>query len=227
MPRRNNLEMKVDSNQIQEILRELRGLPGDMIEAERNAVKKTAKTAKVRMVRAFAKDVNLKRSEIKDRVRTIRHPRRGSAFAVISISGFKISLWNYSRSMADIRGFISQEGVPVKSRKPKKGASWKVWKNGKRVRNTRFVATAERKSGQFQIIQRDPLSKRGGKAAKAPDDYRKAYGPSLAWLASRRKIIEPVLAEVATILEKNLRSQVDRFLKRQTTQGSKFLKRNN
>ena len=217
MSSRRQLQFTVDRRQALAILSELKDMPDKMDKAELTAIRRTAKTAKTRIVRGFTKQVNLKRSEVNDRVKTIRHPRKGSAYAVVSVSKFKISLWHYSRSMADVRGFQSQRGVAMRSRKPRQGAGWKIWKDGKRVRNRRYVATFGKRDRQARIIKRNPLSTNSGMRARAPEDYRTAYGPSLAWLATRRKIVEPVLDEIAPVLEKNLRSQVNRFLQRKTT----------
>ena len=201
------------------ILAELRHMPEAMLNAEYSAVKKTQKTAKTKIVRTIWKDhVNLKRAVVEPRVKTLKHAKKGSAYAVISLSNKRISLWQYSRSKADMVGFRSQRGKKMSERKPKRGAGWKVWKDGKRLRHKRFIATTGRRSRKEQIIERDPLSTNSGMLARPPEDYKTKYGPSLAWLAERRKIVEPVLDEIAPILEKNLRSQVDRFLKRKKSQ---------
>ena len=213
------------------ILSELKHLPGKMDKAELAAVKKTQKTARTRISRGFRDVVNIKKDMTDDRVRTIRHPRSGTAYAVIRVSKYQISLWEYSRSKSDLAGFANQAGIKKhrtsaktgkrlkgkwKGRKPAKGAGWKIYKDGKTQRNKRFITTKGKK-GQPIIIKRTPGSTKGGKQATAPRDYRTAYGPSLAWIDKRRDVVRPILDELAPVLEKNLRSQVNRFLKRKTT----------
>jgi len=214
------------------ILSELKHMPEKMEKAELAAVKKTQKTARTRISKGFRDVVNLKKDMTDDRVRTIRNPRRGNAYAVIRVSKYQISLWEYSHSKADLAGFANQAGIKKyrtsektgkrlkgkwKGRKPAKGAGWKIYKGGKIQRNKRFIATKGKK-GQPIIIKRTPGSTKGGKQARAPRDYRTAYGPSLVWIDERRNVVRPVLDELAPVLEKNMRSQVDRFLGRKKSQ---------
>lgn len=211
---RNALSMQVDTRMVDAILSELRDMPREMQKAELAAVQRTAKTAKSKISREVRKHTPLAKKAVDDRIKTIRRPRAGSAYTVISLSGYQISLWEYSGSKSDLKNFAAQKGVKVKRRKPRGGAGWKIWKNEGRTRNKRFVATRKTKNKEPVIIQRMPGSKRGGDKARSPKDYRTAYGPSLAWLVRKRNILTPTVHELASTLEKNLRSQVDRFLKR-------------
>ena len=157
------------------------------------------------------------------------------------MSKYQISLKEYSKNyLRDYVGFADQKGKrrggraktkkreeklqaqgSKPGREPRDGASWQIYTSksgGKKQRHKRFVTTMS-KSGNIIIIKRTPGSTKGGKRARAPRDYRTAYGPSLAWIDKQKNIIQPLLdSVVGPALEKNMRSQVDRFLKRKKSQ---------
>lgn len=212
------ITIELDDADVKAVLRDLRGMPREMQRAQRAAVKKTLTTARAHLARKVgggARSITtLKSKEVKNRMRIKRNPTNAAPRGVIAISDRKISLWKYGGSMADMRGFQSQKGVPVKSRKPRKGASFKVYKSGKRQRRKGLVATFGKNNRQAMLIQRNLLSTNSGDNAKPPRDYRKVYGPSVWQVMKERKVVKPSLAEIRAILKKNLESQVDRFLQR-------------
>ena len=188
-------------------------MPGKMAKAELTAVKKTMKTAKTRIAQDITGEANLTSKDVKSSIKQTRSPSEHAPSGRLTISGSQISLWKYSRSKSELAGFASQEGTETAKRKPKMGASWKIFKGGKKTRHKRFFIDKNTGDGQISIYKRGPKSK-GGKAAKPGTDYRTAYGPSLAWIMKRRNLKPPLVAELIEVLDKNLRSQVDRFLKR-------------
>lgn len=218
MPRdAGRITVKIDTRQMDSLLDELKGMPKQMSKAKVSAVKKTLKTAESKMSSAIRVHANLKKNVVDENIRVVGRPTEAKPSGKLIVRGYKIPLWLYGGSKSDLNNFADQKGVPVRKRKPRGGAGWKVRKGGKRVRNNRFVATFTTKSRQATIIQRMPGSRRGGKYGKAPKDYRTAYGPSLTWFIERENILGPTTDEISKTLEKNLRSQVDRFLKRKKT----------
>lgn len=209
------LTVVLDENMERAILSELSGMGNKAQKASVTAVRKTMRSAETSIAKNYRQNVNLKSSEIKDRITIERKPSSQVPSGVIRISGSRIPLWKFSRSMSDLAGFTSQKGKSFKERKPKGGAGWKVYKIAdKKIRRKNYFVDRETKSSQIQIFTRPVRGASGGENAKSPQDYRTAFGPSLMWMDRKRNIIKPALVDIAKVLERNLRSQVDRFLQR-------------
>ena len=211
--RRGYINVSVDDADAAAILAELAGMPDKVRKAKFAAAKKTMRTAEARLARGFTEQVNLKSKDVKEKIVVRKHPSSQAPTGVLRIKATRFPLWKFNRSLAEAGQFFSQKGVPVKKRKPKTGAGWKIFKGESKTRHKGFFIARETKSGQIQIMRRR-IDAKGGKAAKPGRDYRTAYGISLIEADRRRRVLDKPIGEIREVMLDNLRSQVDRFLKR-------------
>lgn len=212
---RGGIEFNIEVSDVDRkaILSELKHMPDKMMKAERAAVSKTMRTAETRIAQNITKVANLKSKTVKERISRKKTPTNMAPNGILTIRAGRIPLWDFSRSMSDLGGFQSQKGIPVAKRKPKTGAGWKIYKSEKRIRKQGFFTARNTKDSQIEIMRRKPGAK-GGNNAVPGRDYRIAYGLSLVEIMRRKSLYVPTLNDIADVLEKNLRNQVDRFLKR-------------
>lgn len=211
-----SLRIELDERMVKDILSDLSGMPKEMKKAQVTAVRRTMRTAETRTSQTITKVANLNSKAVKGRIRQKRSPTNTLPQGILTIIGKRISLWNFSRSLADAAGFASQRGTPVKSRKPKGGAGWKIYKGEKTTRAKNFFVRPTGKRGQLAILKRPKArgASDGGDKAVAGKDYRIAYGPSLPEIMKAKNLTPTLLSDITDVLVQNLRSQVDRFLKR-------------
>jgi|14BtaG_2_1085337.scaffolds.fasta_scaffold00580_6 hypothetical protein len=229
--RSRTIAVRLDDRMVDDVLSELRDMPGKMKSAKRAAVKDTLRTARAELSRDIKDVANLRAKDIKDRIKPIKKPSNASPTGTIRISGSRIPLWLFSRSKSDEAGFADQKGkrrsgkLSAKreakalaggakpGRKPAHGAGWKIYKGDKVKRHFNYFVRKSQSSGKTHIMKR-PDQARGGNNAIPGRDYRIAYGLSLVTIMQRKKIARPSEEGIRAVLVDNLRSQVDRFLKR-------------
>lgn len=231
--RTGGIRVDLDDGQVDAILSELKHMPKEMGKARLQAVKDTLRTGRAQLSRKIGGNkgaaTTLKAGDVKDKIPIIKQPTSDRSYGVISISDKAISLHKYAGTPKDP---VSQKGRRREDRRSKKkeqaildaggkpgreppgGASWKVYRDEKRIRRKNFFVTYTKKGKGPYIMKRPLSSNRGGKRAVAGKDYRIAYGPSIAEIVERKKILKPAIADMRAVLKKNLLSQVDRFLKR-------------
>lgn len=202
-----DVRIGMDERELNAILSELRGIPGAMKKAEMSAVRKTTKSGKSKVSRMIRKDVNLKKANVDKRIKTKLPSTEPSGRITINNRGFPLIEYGGSPKQP-----VSQKGVPVSKRKPRRGPSWKVLKKGGRHRGRNHFITRDGR-GEVHIMVRTPGG-RGGSKATAPDDYRIKYGPGLVSALREAGIEKKIVLDLTETLRKNLASQVDRILKR-------------
>lgn len=188
-------------------------MPGKMKKAKLTAAKRTMRTAETRLAKGFTAEANLKSKDVKEKIQVQKAPSSSSPNGVLRIRSTRFPLWKFSRSLSDAGGFASQEGVPVKKRKPKVGAGWKIYKSEGKKRHRGFFIARDGRNSQFQIMRR-PKWANGGNDAVPGVDYRIAYGVSLVEIDRRKRVLDKPIKGIREVYIKNLESQVDRFLKR-------------
>lgn len=189
-------------------------MPKQIDRAKRDAINATLKTARTRITSKVGGNASavttLKAGDVRERIFVSRKASLVNAFGILTISNRKISLWKYGGSMADYRGFESQKGVkPVSARKPSGGASFKVYRGGGRAKDKKLFIRAGKKTRQIFIMRRDDDARRND---KAPRDYKIAYGPSIWEVIQKTNILPGALKEMEQVLQKNIESQINRFL---------------
>lgn len=203
--------LRVDDKDLASILDELAHMPSEMKEAEYQAVKKTTKTGKTRVSRKFRDEMGpgvLNKKLVDARLR-LRFPSKANPVGIISISNRGYPLHKYrGRPTTPPR----QAGIAASRRNARQTARWTIHKKqGETTGRNHFVQRDKR--GQVHIMARTPGG-RGGRQATAPDDYRIKYGPGLVSIAHEFMFEDAIVIDLTDVLEKNLLSQVDRFLNR-------------
>lgn len=205
------LSMRVDQDDLMSILKELRDTPDLLAKAEYSAVRKTTKTGKTRISKKLRSEMGpgvLNKKKVDSRI-SLKFPSKQRPVGEIEISNKGFPLHDYrGRPTTPPR----QEGIKRSRRVSRPNAKWTVHKSQGQVTGRNHFVQRDRR-GKVHIMVRSPGA-RGGSRAKAPDDYRIKYGPGLVTIAREFKFEDKMIVELGDVLLKNLRSQVDRFLKR-------------
>jgi len=210
------LGVKVDERELRSILGELAALPEEMKKAEFQAVKRTTKTGKTRISKLYRKEMGpgvLNKKLVDARI-ALKFPTTANIVGRIIINNRGYPLHKYrGRPTTPPR----QTGIKRARREARPTAKWTIHKSqGETTGRNHFVQRDKR--GEVHIMVRSPDG-RGGRNAKAPDDYRIKYGPGLVSIAQEFKFEDKMLLDLGDVLEKNLRSQVDRFLNRKKSKS--------
>lgn len=203
--------IKIDERELMSILNELSHMPNELKKAEFQAVKRTTKTGKTRISKMYRSEMGpgvLNKKMVDARI-TLKFPSTANIVGRIIINNRGYPLHKYrGRPTTPPR----QAGIKRSRREARPTAKWTVHKSqGQVTGRNHFVQRDKR--GQVHIMVRTPGG-RGGRNATAPDDYRIKYGPGLVMIARAFKFEDKMILDLGDVLEKNLRSQVDRFLNR-------------
>lgn len=206
-----DIGLDVDEGDLLAILGELSHMPAQMRQAEYQAVKKTTKTGKTRVSRKFRDEMGpgvLNKKLVDARI-NLKYPSKANPVGRIIINNRGYPLHKYrGRPTTPPR----QAGIAASRRNARPTARWTIHKKqGETTGRNHFVQRDKR--GQVHIMVRTPGG-RGGRQATAPDDYRIKYGPGLVSIAREFQFEDKIVVDLGDVLEKNLRSQVDRFLNR-------------
>ena len=201
----------VDERMLRSILSELSDMPDKLKEAEFQAVKKTTKTGKTRISKKFRDEMGpgvLNKKMVDARI-SLKFPSKANLVGRIIINNRGYPLHKYrGRPTTPPR----QAGIKAARRNARPTAKWTIHKSqGQTTGRNHFVQRDKR--GQVHIMVRSPGG-RGGRQATAPKDYRIKYGPGLVSIAREFSFEDAMVVDLGDVLEKNLRSQVDRFLNR-------------
>ena len=186
------IEVKVEPESMRRVQRELAGIRNGVPRAISGAVKRTADTARSRIVKAVAGDVNIVQRHLYERNnkrRPIRQRfiRDGSMIigAEINVTGARIPLGRFA------------------ARQTRQGVSYRIDKTGGRKKITdAFIPKLS--SGYKGVFMRGAGRK-----------MIQLYGPSIPHVAENRPDVQAVLNfDASNIFQKNLDSQVDRLLRR-------------
>lgn len=196
-------EIRLDPQQFELLRHELRHIPGAARKAMVSAVGKTTRATITQIGRDVRAITTLKTDSTKPRIRSKRMPKSGDIIptGIITVTGKKIPLIDYGGRP---KMPPQQRGVRVSQRRPKIGAGFKVYRSDslKRVRGT-FVQKPA-KGGRSQIMKRIP--------GKTQPHIK--YGPSVAEIVEDNDIIARLNFDVLNELDKQIASQIDRFLNR-------------
>jgi hypothetical protein len=201
----------VDHRELASILNELSGMPDQLKKAELAAVKRTTKTGKTQISKVYRTEMGpgvLNKKMVDARI-SLKFPSAANIVGRIIINNRGYPLHAYrGRPTTPPR----QAGVKKSRLNARPTARWTVHKSqGEVTGRNHFVQRDKR--GEVHIMVRSPDG-RGGHNAKAPEDYRIKYGPGLVMIARTFKFEDKMILDLGDVLEKNLRSQVDRFLNR-------------
>jgi len=191
------MDVSIEPTSLRRARRELANIRNGLPRAISTAVRRTTDTARSRIVKAVAKDLNIKQRDLYKRgarKRPIRQKfeRAGSLITggVVEVTGRRIPLGRFA------------------ARQTKAGVSYKIDRGGSRKTITSgFIPRLD--SGYQGVF------KRKGKN-RLPIVER--FGPSVPHVAAKQPAVAGLMRFDATnLLDQNLGSQVDRLLKRKTS----------
>lgn len=203
--------IQVDERELMAILNELSHMPVELKKAELAAVKRTTKTGKTQVSKVYRSEMGpgvLNKKMVDARIQT-KFPSAANVVGRIIINnrGYPLHAYRGRPTKPPRQAGIKKERINARPT-----AKWTVHKSqGQVTGRNHFVQRDKR--GQVHIMVRSPGA-RGGSRAKAPDDYRIKYGPGLVSIGRAFKFEDKMILDLGDVLEKNLRSQVDRFLNR-------------
>lgn len=191
------MDVSIEPTSLRRARRELANVKNGIPRAISTAVRRTTDTARSRMVKAIAADLNIKQRDLFKRgasrrpVRQ-RFERAGSLITggVVEVTGRRIPLGRFA------------------ARQTKAGVSYKIDRGGSR--KTISSAFIPRLDSGYQGV-----FKRKGKD-RLPIVER--FGPSVPHVAAKQPAIAGLMrSDALNLLNKNLDSQVDRLLKRKSS----------
>lgn len=205
------ISLSINPAQMRDLQETLAGVRNGIPRVISGAQNKTIKTGESRIVKDLAKMINLPQGSPSAQRRDLK---RGTSQKFIR-DYISVKKSNQETLLAEIR--FKRKGIPLFAYKPiqkKAGVSVKPRKDKPRqvLKNT-FIATMG--SGHRGIFERRRLGSKssGPRHGRLPVDER--YGPTILGVYEGSPGLAAALeAEIHTIYDKNLASQVDRVLQR-------------
>jgi hypothetical protein len=174
----------------------------DARKALSSAVKKTAATAKVRLAKVIGEELALPQGEIKAHIK-VRPVKEGDLTATLTLKRTKISLIKFGA-----RG-LSRGGVSVRVSRKKGIEHHPHWFIATMPTGHRGVFTRETGKPPRYVVR-----EKNGKKYRSQLPIREVLGPTpLGVFTAKPGLAETALKEIGEVLEKNVLSQLDRFLR--------------
>jgi len=186
-------EVIMDKRQIEEVRRMLAGMPKAWPRVASNAINKTARTVRSKIVKRISSETGVKQKAIREATQIFRASRK-SLLARVSVEDKAISL------------------IDMGARQTKKGVSYRAGEGKRVLIRHAFIAKVRGKKGVYRrtgVATRPPW----GLPHRHGFPIRKLFGPSILTLLAGEADLE-IRAEAGDLLQHYIDQEIGRLLEK-------------